>query len=529
LSRMGPPELFAETLETPDECAPSDAQRVPTLTILCHPDANRVGEVATLPGLIGGNPVALARGEPPFASPGGDETAPLSDPYLSRKPVGLSRRAGGYRIDNATDGMALVVDGAPVTGSLDVGDEDVENGVVIELARRVAVLLHHTAPRASGGPMLGILGESDGIARVRSDVLRVADLPVSVLVRGESGTGKELVARAIHDASPRRRGACVCVNVATIPESVAASELFGHVRGAFTGATRDHAGYFGRADGGTLFLDEVGDTPAAVQVMLLRALETREIQPLGAQAAQHVDVRLIAATDADLESRVRQGSFGVALLHRLAGYEIALPALRDRRDDVARLLFHFVREELATIGESGRLRPVGRGAPAWMPAALVAQLVRYHWPGNVRQLRNVVRQLVISSRGEPALRVDVSIERLVAAVAPRGQRAASVDPRAIAPGRRPSDIGDEDLIAALRANGFRRGPTAERLGISLTSLYARIDKCPVLRKAKDISADELRAALAACDGDLERVSERLEISSRGLKLRLRELGMGSGA
>src|SRR5262249_34932398 len=156
------------------------------------------------------------------------------------------------------------------------------------------------------------------------------------------GTGKELVARAIHESGRRRGAVCLSVNMGAIPPSLATSELFGAVRGAYTGAVRDHLGYFQRAHGGTLFLDEIGETPPEVQVMLLRVLEPGEVQRVGSPQTQKVDVRLIAATDADLERALHEGRFRAPLLHRLSGYEIYIPPLRERRDDFGRLLFHFL-------------------------------------------------------------------------------------------------------------------------------------------------------------------------------------------
>ena len=199
-----------------------------------------------------------------------------------------------------------------------------------------------------------MVGESAALRQVRAHVERIADLPVPVLVRGETGTGKELVARAVHLRSPRRDGPFVSVNLGAIPRDLAAAELFGAVRGAYTGAAQDRPGFFRAARGGTLFLDEVGEAPPEVQAMLLRVLESGEMYPVGGQAPVATDVRLIAATDADLEERIRDGRFKAPLLHRLAGYEIRLPPLRERREDIGPLFVHFAREELERIGEAGR-------------------------------------------------------------------------------------------------------------------------------------------------------------------------------
>ena len=261
-------------------------------------------------------------------------------------------------------------------------------------------MLHRMPPApARETDRFGLIGDSAAVAQVRADIRRVADLEVAVLLRGETGTGKELVARAIHRSSARRSRPYLAVNMGAIPPALAAAELFGAARGAFTGADQRRAGYFSQAHGGTLFLDEIGETPAEVQALLLRALETGEVQPLGAEAPRRVDVRVLAATDADLEASIAAGRFRAPLLHRLNGYEIRLPALRERREDFGQLFFAFLRQELEAMGEGERLEDPGpRGTP-WLPAPVVARLAAADWPGNVRQLRNVARQIAIGNRG----------------------------------------------------------------------------------------------------------------------------------
>ena len=262
------------------------------------------------------------------------------------------------------------------------------------------------------------MGESEGLVELRREIRRVADLEIPVLLRGETGTGKELMARAIHRAGRRREKPYLSVNLGAIPPTLAASELFGAAKGAFTGAVRPHSGYFPRAHDGTLFLDEIGEAPPEVQVMLLRVLENGEIQHLGVQETQTVDVRMIAATDLDLETATDEGSFRAPLLHRLAGYEIVVPPLRERRDDFGRLLLDFLREELEAVGEAQRLE---RERSEWLPVSIVARLARHDWPGNVRQLKNAARQIVIGSRGSDTVRIGPQLERLLQeAVARRG-------------------------------------------------------------------------------------------------------------
>jgi len=512
---------------------------VPALTLLAHPNVERVGEFTLLEPLHIKASVTLSRLEPTFAPPGsGGHSRPLADPYLSRKPFHLRPgQDGGVLIDPGDSPIEVSADGQHVRGPREFGLEALDEGVVLELGRRVVVLLHAlSSPPPCSEERLGLVGDSEAIHRVRQDILRVADLDVSVLLSGETGTGKELVAQAIHDTSRRRGGAYVSVNMGAIPGTLATSELFGSVKGAFTGAVQSQAGYFLRARGGTLFLDEIGEAPAEVQVMLLRVLETGEIQRVGSQDPQKADVRMIAATDADLGRAIEEGRFKEPLLHRLSGYEIYLPPLRERRDDFGRLLFHFLSEELEEVGDSYRLsEPSGVHLQPWMPASIVARLARHPWPGNVRQLRNVARQLVIGSRGSETVRVGPQVERLLQEVtASESEKPAENPSSAPVSGskapeptgfRKPSDVGEDEMIATLRANRWELKPTAEELGVSRASLYVLVEASEKVRKAADLERDEILAGLEACDGNLDAMVDRLEVSKRGLQMRMKQLGI----
>jgi two-component system nitrogen regulation response regulator GlnG len=513
---------------------------VPGLTVLFHPDVERIGERATLAGLFAGRDQILSRSEPDFAPPGITRGHPLGDPYLSRRPIRITSGAerGSIRLLCGETGTRVAVDGEPVEGERELSAAEVDRGVVLLLANRVVLLLSQLDPvpesaaASTAAPAWGLVGESAAMARLRQEVRRVADLDVAVLLRGETGTGKELAARALHEAGPRCNRPFLAVNMGAVPSSLAAAELFGAARGAFTGADQKRAGYFSRAHGGTLFLDEIGETPAEVQVLLLRALESREIQPVGGGEPQAVDVRLIAATDADLEAAVAAGRFRAPLLHRLSGYEIFLPPLRARREDFGLLFLHFLRQELEEIGEEHRLaiRPEAR---PWMPPGLVARLAAYDWPGNVRQLRNVVRQLVITGRDLPEVPVGPVLERLfqdtTAAREEDARPSAASSPARERPRpvyRRPEDVREDELLAALRSNRWRLQPTAAQLGISRSSLYDRIDRSPNIRKAADLGREEIEASHARCAGDLDAMVEELEVSKRGLQRQMKRLGLG---
>jgi two-component system nitrogen regulation response regulator GlnG len=502
---------------------------VPVLTLISHPVPQRVGEVLLLEALADGKQVALSRNAPDFIRPGSTLGMPLADPFISRKPLLLEPGAGGRVRLRVDEEGTQVMAGTPVHGGREFGPEELAEGVPLVLGERVALLLHTAASTLLERPpdMLGMVGQSAGIRRVREDIERVADLNVPVLIRGETGTGKELVARAIHQRSPRRGGPFISVNLGALPRELAAAELFGAVRGAYTGSTRDRQGFFRAAHGGTLFLDEVGEAPHEVQVMLLRVLETGEMYPVGGQSPVSVDVRLLTATDANLEEKIQQGFFKAPLLHRLAGYEIRVPALRERREDIGLLFHHFARQELETMGERHRLESTDPQAEPWLPASLAARMVRHPWPGNVRQLRNMTRQLVIGSRGLPTLRADPRLEQELDAAAPSPPgRLLSAPEEKAPPRRKPSEVSESELLAALRVSSWDLKSAADRLGIPRSSIYELIDKSSSVRTAGDLSPEEISRCFRECQGDLDAMVQRLEVSKRALQRRIRELGLG---
>jgi two-component system nitrogen regulation response regulator GlnG len=506
----------------PVESGPSWGQGIaPCLTIAYHPDTPRIGERMFL-FTPKGEPQPLSRLEPVFGRVDGTQTAPLNIVVVSRKPTWLSPAGDGdVLVSPDPDGSALTVDGEPLFAPKKIPASAVVAGVVLELAHRVVLVLHLAqldSPRASP---LGLLGESDALDTVRAAACRFAEMNAPVLVRGETGVGKELVAKAIHECSGRHEGPWVSVNLGAIPPSTAASALFGHVKGAFTGADRDHRGYFEQADGGTLFLDEVGAASPELQSMLLRALETGELQPVGGREHRRVDVRVVAATDEELEEAISAGRFRAPLFHRLAGLVVRIPPLRARKEDIGRLLSHFLHRELEAVDRLDRLEPPSGGKPLWLPAGLVSRLVRHPWPGNVRQLKNVIRQLVAANLdAEVVDEAHLPTEFLAPAPAPAE---GALDGGAGPSTPMASEIDDHDLVAAMRANRWRINATALALGISRNTLYSLIEKSPRLRKAKDIPGDEIRRCHAECKGDLGAMMEILEVSKRALQLRLKEL------
>ena len=257
--------------------------------------------------------------------------------------------------------------------------------------------------------------------------------------------------------------------------------------------------------------------------MLLRALETGEVRPVGGERSERVDVRVVSATDADLEAAVETERFRAPLFHRLSGYVIHLPPLRERREDFGRLLVHFLRRELETVGAAHLLAPE---RDPWLPATRVARLAAWHWPGNVRQLANVVRQIVIANRdSDPAVRFE-RIEALLAeAPPPSSPSVAPAGPHRSSPPRRPSDLREEEVVEALRAHRFRPAAAADALGIPRSSIYDLIDKIPGLRKASELSREEVEAARVRSGPSVEAMAADLKVSERALRRRLGELGL----
>ena len=316
----------------------------------------------------------------------------------------------------------------------------------------------------------GFVGESRTLIKILQGIRRVQNFgSVNVLITGESGTGKELVARAIHFGSTRARGPFIPVNCVAIPEELAESMLFGHVRGAFTGATMDRKGYFELADGGTLFLDEIGDMPVSLQAKLLRVLEDGRVTPLGSTREKQVDVRIVAATNANLTSQIAAGAFRQDLYFRLAQYDVELPPLRERRSDVGLLAAHFIRLFAKEMGVP---------EPAITQEAVDA-LSAYDFPGNVRELKNVIERSLIESDGEPIARSHLHLPHKRIAGSPSKEPAndSRSEPIADQLGDLPLNLEEAEAILIRRALAETGGNIAEaarRMGINRTRIYRKL-------------------------------------------------------
>ena len=310
----------------------------------------------------------------------------------------------------------------------------------------------------------GMVGEGRGMRDLYGLMRRAAESDITVLIQGESGTGKELVARLLHYNGPRQAGPFVAVNCAAIPETLIESELFGHERGAFTGASARRIGQFERAEGGTVLLDEVGDMPVALQAKLLRVLEEREIQRVGGTSAIPIDIRVIAATNRDLETAVGDGGFRPDLFYRLAAFPLVIPPLREHREDIPLLAARFLKDHAERSGESLR----GISPPA------LQRLVEYDWPGNVRELRNAIERAVLLETTD-RLQVN-SLPPQLSALAP-----ASAAPEG--PGQPPLSMQEAERQAIVRALEVSRSNitrAAQVLEIDRTTLHRKLKKYNLL-------------------------------------------------
>ena len=300
-----------------------------------------------------------------------------------------------------------------------------------------------------------IVGKSEAMKHVFQQISQVARVDSTVLIHGATGTGKELVARAIHNASPRSNNPFIAVNCAALSDELAASQLFGHKRGSFTGAISDHKGFFEAAEGGTLFLDEIGDIPKDVQVNLLRVLEQRTVTRVGETQPRPVDVRILAATHRDLLNLVEEGSFRADLLYRIRIARVEIPALNERREDIPLLVRSFLQQCQATTGIT--ISDVNHG--------VMRLLLEYPWPGNVRELRNAIEYAVIHARTSILHEEDLPPEIQHHSVHQLNLRV-------------PIDTDDEKslIMAALEKTGGNRKEAARVLGISRATFYRRLEE-----------------------------------------------------
>ncbi len=362
--------------------------------------------------------------------------------------------------------------------------------IIVKKALRTRELESHDASRVEEakdeplvGARFGIIGQSQPVLDVYAVLERVAGTPTTVLVTGESGTGKELVARALHENSPRRENPFIKVNCAAIPKDLMEAELFGYERGAFTGAVAAKPGRFELASGGTLFLDEIGELPVDMQVKLLRVLQESEFERVGGIKTMKVDVRLVAATNRDLKKEIGHGSFREDLYYRLNVVPIALPALRERKSDIPLLVEHFVKKFNTRLQK--RISGVDEAA--------MERLTAHAWPGNIRELENVVERAVLFADGELIAVHDLSEELRGGASRDRREPTVATTP-----------LVHETPVPAPASDGLK-----EQVKAAMTRLEKEL----------------IERALLSTHGNVTHAARLLKISRKGLQLKMKELGL----
>ncbi|HEY4180631.1 MAG TPA: sigma 54-interacting transcriptional regulator [Kofleriaceae bacterium] len=370
-----------------------------------------------------------------------------------------------------------------------------------QAVRRADALEEQLATGSSNGELIG---KSEATQTVLAFVKKVGPNDATVLLGGESGAGKEMVARAIHNASRRAKGPCVAVNCAALTESLIESELFGHEKGAFTGATEKKAGRFEMADKGTLFLDEVGELPLGLQTKFLRVLEERRFERVGGQKAIEVDVRVVAATNRDLSEMVRRGTFREDLFYRLSVIAIDVPPLRARLDDVPLLAEHF----LARFRQQA-----GRRISGFAPDAMSA-MTRYPWPGNVRELRNAVERAVVLGDRDTIQLQDLPPQVLSQTQAPRTRTSSPTPP-----------LGSSISNAALPAMAVVVTAASNATIDAPSPVQTYNPPAPTARSLRELEKEGILAALAATNGNKAQAAAILEIDRSTLYKKLKDYGI----
>jgi DNA-binding NtrC family response regulator len=548
------------TTETVDELthATSGHHAVPDepeLRLLYHPALARIG--ARAPCAIAGW-LTVGRIEPRFGRAGA-----IDEPTISREQLRIRWQLDRARfavepIASARRAMAVVAQGGGPATPLDRPVE-LAPGAVITIGERIAIGLELSRVRSPDADRMGLIGESAVIWHLRDEIRSAGQFARPVLVQGPTGAGKELIARAVHRHGGRPAGPFIAINCAALPAHLVEATLFGHVKGAFTGAVRDEPGVFVSADGGTLFLDEIGELPPAIQPKLLRVLQEREVVPVGATRARAVDLRVVAATHRDLAAEVAAGRLREDLYHRLATHVLRVPALAERRFDVPELLVHMLGRLIAEHPALSWLAG-GEGRPG-IPLDFVLGLLARPWTGNVRELENVVERTARLNLQPGRFRApdDVSARLPEPAAAPPPRPAAAPPPSprdddrvaqiaellALAP-KTVAKLLDADRLAALAAeldhaqvrraaadalyamldaNAFNQSHVAVQLGTSRTTVVKLIADLG-LPRATDLDRDEIEAARARARGDLDATARELRVSPHALKKRLALLNLG---
>jgi DNA-binding NtrC family response regulator len=385
----------------------------------------------------------------------GDGRGVVREARAVRPPVSVVALTAHGTVSDAVDALRI--------GASDVLGKPFHITALEQLVARLLASEPSRTGQARPTPGVAVIGDHPAMRLVLDRVDQIADTDASVLIRGETGTGKEVVARLLHGASQRRAGPFVAVNVSAIPEPLAESELFGHVRGAFTGADKSRTGRFAAADGGTLFLDEIGEMPRGLQVKLLRALQEREVTPVGGSEAVAVDVRVVAATHRDLEGMIEEGTFREDLFYRLDVVPIEIPPLRERRQDIPALADHF------RVDVNAR---EGRTVPGFA-LVVIQRLGAYDWPGNVRELENLVERLVVVAGHRMVVMDDLPSHLRMSVIdlenATLDLPQSGVDLRIFL-----TQLEERLIAQALERTGGNKNRAAELLGMNRTTLVEKL-------------------------------------------------------
>jgi two-component system nitrogen regulation response regulator GlnG len=509
---------YHSTSQLRDAVSPAQKPNGIAVFIMSHPLLERVGHYYFYPLETQNSYFDINRTTPVFSP----SAMPLADPYINR--TGLRIRYQdheNFTLSKQNPKLALIVDKQPVDDHITLTRTHLINGVILQLNQRICLLLKLCPPvQPVDHNRFLMYGLSHSLNQVCQHIAFLSPTNEPVLIRGATGTGKELVARAIVQNSPRRDKPFISVNLAALSPALAAAELFGSSKGAYTGAQKQRNGFMQAADGGTLFLDEIGEANSEVQAMLLRVLETGELFPVGSTKPIQVDVRIIAATDAKLDQMIIKAQFKAPLLYRLANFELKLADLSERKQDISLLFVHFARQ----ICQELNIKPAQNLLElSWLPSQLMQQLSDYHWPGNIRELRNVVRQIVISAHNGPVLSLpDEFAEKLNQTCQPlpaSSQQPASSKPAP--PKRKPATISKDELCDALTQCSHEVSKTADLLNTSRASIY-QLMKQFELPNIANVSDQHIRQLLDQ-QQDIIKVAKHLQVSQSSLRRRLNEL------
>ena len=568
-----PTELTIHSTEDSDEVAGSLeaglSRPTPRMVLLYHAELSRVG-ATTAPDLFaGGRRVALGRNNPSFISPRPGESArPLEDRRISRlhAEVRWLEAVGVFEVEpslQARKPLSRVIFDPqgprlePITETARLPP-----GSLLAVGKRALLLLEQRAWRSPSDDRMEMIGETERVWTLRREIDSVARFERSVLILGETGAGKELVARAIHASSPRVSEPFVAVNCAALPEHLVESMLFGHKKGAFTGAEQDRPGLFQEADGGVLFLDELGELPMRLQAKLLRVAQDGLLTPIGGHRSLPVDVRLIAATNRDPQHEIRAGRLREDLYYRIAAHTIMAPSLNERIWDVPLLLLHALEQTRQSHPELGWIWQPPSAHKAPIPMSFILTLLAHPWNGNVRELLNVAEQtarlnlepgpftappgLERPAPGEPEAHaaaplmtpVPVPAPQLDAGLLKRSARHFGIarstlevllqthpiePPAAGEPFERSIERLREHLATSMHRMlaqvGYNQVQLSDELGLSRSTVIKLI-RILDLDRPQDFSVEALTAAAEQASGDVEAMADLLCVSSRALKLHL---------